>query len=253
MAWIYLAESADSLKPWLPGCGHSPTVKMTDTLRRAWFLGWQRAHFLLPQFGMMSERFTEEYLQGIQPDSTTTAKQSISSMAASRARTSVLQAMEQAWQESEAVFSGRSFGCVASFDPISFFWKTSQQSLIEAAAKWSGPLPRWGMTVDGALFLLSPLAKFRKGRGGLFWPRPRAQMSLSPCQTRLKTGNHRHNLEDYLAIKEGVKPGGPVMSLNLGWVEWLMGYPAGWTELSAWAMQWFRPKRGKRLKSCQGW
>jgi len=37
-------------------------------------------------------------------------------------------------------------------------------------------------------------------------------------------------------------------SLNPTWVEWLMGYPCGWTVLEDWAMQWFRPKRGKRLK-----
>ena len=36
--------------------------------------------------------------------------------------------------------------------------------------------------------------------------------------------------------------------LNPTWVEWLMGYPSGWTALEDWAMQWFRPKRGKRSK-----
>jgi len=36
--------------------------------------------------------------------------------------------------------------------------------------------------------------------------------------------------------------------LNPMWVEWLMGFPIGWTELNAWATQWFRAKRGKRLK-----
>ncbi len=38
-------------------------------------------------------------------------------------------------------------------------------------------------------------------------------------------------------------------SLNPTWVEWLMGYSIGWTELSAWVMPWFRCKQGKRLKN----
>jgi hypothetical protein len=36
--------------------------------------------------------------------------------------------------------------------------------------------------------------------------------------------------------------------LNPTWVEWLMGYPSGWTVLEDWAMRWFQPKRKKRLK-----
>jgi len=38
-------------------------------------------------------------------------------------------------------------------------------------------------------------------------------------------------------------------SLNPTWVEWLMGYRLGWTELNASVMPWFLSKRGKRLKS----
>lgn len=34
--------------------------------------------------------------------------------------------------------------------------------------------------------------------------------------------------------------------LNPTWVEWLMGYPLGWTALEGWATQWFLRKRAKR-------
>lgn len=37
--------------------------------------------------------------------------------------------------------------------------------------------------------------------------------------------------------------------LNPQWVEWLMGYPSGWTELSAWAIPWFQNKSQKHSKS----
>jgi hypothetical protein len=36
---------------------------------------------------------------------------------------------------------------------------------------------------------------------------------------------------------------------NPVWVEWLMGYGTGWTELDALATQWFRSKSGKPSKS----
>jgi hypothetical protein len=37
-------------------------------------------------------------------------------------------------------------------------------------------------------------------------------------------------------------------ALNPTWVEWLMGYPSGWTVLEPWAMQLCRRKRAKRSK-----
>lgn len=39
--------------------------------------------------------------------------------------------------------------------------------------------------------------------------------------------------------------------LNPTWVEWLMGFPPGWTALDALAMQSFPRKQGKPSKSCQ--
>ena len=36
--------------------------------------------------------------------------------------------------------------------------------------------------------------------------------------------------------------------LNPTWVEWLMGYPSEYTVCEPWAIAWFQPKRGKRLK-----
>lgn len=56
---------------------------------------------------------------------------------------------------------------------------------------------------------------------------------------------------DYAAKSRGKSANLPTDvggSLNPVWVEWLMNYPSGWTALEPWAMQWFRPRRGKRLK-----
>jgi len=57
------------------------------------------------------------------------------------------------------------------------------------------------------------------------------------------TAEYRKNRKGQIQLQTQV--GG---QLNPAWVEWLMGYPCGWTVLEDWATQWFRPKRGKPLK-----
>lgn len=48
-----------------------------------------------------------------------------------------------------------------------------------------------------------------------------------------------------VAVIVGAENGG---QLNPQWVEWLMGFPIAWTELSASETAWFRSQRGKRSK-----
>jgi hypothetical protein len=63
------------------------------------------------------------------------------------------------------------------------------------------------------------------------WPTPTARAGQQP-------GKHGQGGQNLATATGG--------SLNPMWVEWLMGYLCGWTALEDWAMQWFRPKRGKR-------
>jgi len=63
------------------------------------------------------------------------------------------------------------------------------------------------------------------------WPTPRAAigmtMKLSEGMAKLR---HKKYLETEVAYVEKA-PGG---TLNPTWVEWLMGYPAGYTDLKHW-------------------
>jgi hypothetical protein len=70
----------------------------------------------------------------------------------------------------------------------------------------------------------SPSGHFRT------WATPRAADGMQhPIRdpANIKDGNARARLEDEVALSEG-KPGG---SVNPTWVEWLMGFPIGWTDL----------------------
>jgi hypothetical protein len=65
--------------------------------------------------------------------------------------------------------------------------------------------------------------KSRKGEKMVF-PTPRTQMTRP---VKIREGGHRCNLEEVVAEKENLTSG----QLNPTWVEWLMGYPTGWTDL----------------------
>lgn len=74
-------------------------------------------------------------------------------------------------------------------------------------------------------------------------PTPRAcdaDKSIRTPAGRAKERLRRKNGEDLPTAIGG--------SLNPTWLEWLMGYPTGWTVLEDWAIAWYRPKRAKRLK-----
>ncbi len=82
--------------------------------------------------------------------------------------------------------------------------------------------------------------KAAKERG--MWPTPKASDGEKGIRTpdgcaRMMERANRKNGQDLPTMAGG--------TLNPTWVEWLMGYPLGWTVLEDWAMQWYRPKRAK--------
>ena len=78
----------------------------------------------------------------------------------------------------------------------------------------------------------------------IMWPTPRAAigmtMKLSQGMADLR---HKKYLETEVAYQEKA-PGG---TLNPTWVEWLMGYPAGYTDLKDWEILSSRKSRKKSV------
>lgn len=70
------------------------------------------------------------------------------------------------------------------------------------------------------------------------FPTPTARDFRTPCQ-----GDLNRKTPSLATISFGT--GGQLSPM---WVEWLMGYRTGWTELDASAMQWFQYKSKRRLK-----
>ena len=251
MAWIYLAESEDSVTPWQNGSDQLPIVKLKHTQEECSYHACFRGSCRSDQSGMMSRPCTDECCLVL-----------TSYMAASHAKTSASQDLEKAWRESEADYFSKSYALSMKLDRNSSSWKTSQQSLLEDFQRSPQKLPKEGMIVDGALYPLRKSEPLIKEKDGGCLPTPTVYGNYNKKGASKKSGDglatyvkmfptpdannqgarknqngHQYTLQDAV--------GG---QLNPMWVEWLMGYPAGWTELEAWAMQWFRSKRGKRLK-----
>jgi hypothetical protein len=186
------------------------------------------------------------------------------------AKTSQSQEAEMDLMESDQECGEKWHGLLAKFDPDSHLWRTVQCSLLEDLNESLQTLPHWGMTVDGELYLLPTLVQNIKdeeyglwrtpdtGAGGTsgllkegkthrqngqpiqvrlvdqvqnprLWPTPQASdhrdrgnMSNPSIQRRVEIGKQ-------ISLSQSVDPTSG--QLNPTWVEWLMGWPVGWTDL----------------------
>jgi hypothetical protein len=154
------------------------------------------------------------------------------------------------------------------YDLDSHSWKT-HQCLWDEALQWSSvTLPRWGMTVNGVLFQHPTAERPINETGSGFWPTPTAcdhKGTSDPMQAeKVLERGYSHNLSEAVAysrkwptpqasdnrdrgnlgsgaIQRRQEKGKQIMlsqsvsdisgALNPLWVEWLMGWPLGWTDL----------------------
>ena len=145
-------------------------------------------------------------------------------------------------------------GWLAKYDHDSCSWKTPQCSLLGEEPASLATLPRWGMTVGGLLWEQPMLEPITKGTGCGLWASPNARdwKDSGASQGNRKSpnlGTQVHwptprtagmcggtgswellnkNTTKEEARQMGAGNGG---KLNPTWVEWLMGWPLGWTDL----------------------
>lgn len=153
MAWIYLAVSEASQKPWKDTSDQSPTVKQTDTLPPVYCLECGLATYQGRPSGTTCERCERATLNFYRT----------SFMVASPAKTFPLPDAEQAWAASAAAFSSRSLGLSAKYDLLSSSWRTSQLLLFEEASELLASFAGYGMTVGGEFY---PLVMWERITGG---------------------------------------------------------------------------------------
>lgn len=187
-------------------------------------------------------------------------------------------------RESARVFGQSTPALLASYDPATSLWRTSQLSLIEDLGESLETWPRSGMTRSGIAYQLQPLAPLTAETASGLLPTPAA----SPAGWRnieivdkngnppthanqrwydKKTGRvvqkdlrhvvergmwptptaseHKYRLQGNTQQSKGLgamarrgqlltereRESGMSGQLNPTWVEWLMGFPLGWTDL----------------------
>jgi hypothetical protein len=149
----------------------------------------------------------------------------------------------------------------------------SLQSEPVEGKEWGKNWPKSGMIVDGQLFQPPQLEPRTEETDGSYLPTPTAseygrnksKSQNSKIRPSLST-MARHGLWPTPKARDwkdnGKSPSehrrnSPTLptaiggQLNPQWVEWLMGYKIGHTELNALEIQWFRSKLGRRSKSFQ--
>src|SRR5690625_3222590 len=176
-------------------------------------------HSRLSRFGMTSAPLTEargeELLTWYLAGSHVKTYQSQEPEPGSQAND---QGYGQRWQES-----------LGRYDPDTRSLKTAQLCLLGGSTSFLPTFTRWGSMQNGELFP-QPIAVHhtRESVYG-FWPTPTASMSKGTSQAALTRKDGRSRINDRLDHNVMASHGG---QLNPPWVEWLMGWPIGQTDLN---------------------
>ena len=135
----------------------------------------------------------------------------------------------------------------AWYDPDTHSWRTFQATLDSDSEAFKETWPRSGMTRDGTAYQLPPsaprtyaIAYSSSLHGELQWTPTAKANQDSPSMEARAPGRHLWPTpiaRDYKgAGMDGQLPTEVMKvdgsgSLNPAWVEWLMGFPEGWTDL----------------------
>lgn len=193
----------------------SALLKSTRTPAAYYWPDKTTGHSRLSRFGMTSEPLTESrgaelltwFLEGF------------------RVRTFQVEARGQDSPASAADCGRKWRASFARYSRDSRSWKTAQCSLLEGLDEFSETWPKWGLTRNGEcserMTWERPTYESESG----FWPTPNAS---DGAKWSAQTKEERQAKGQQVRLCHELGAGG---RLNPQWVEWLMGWPIGWTDL----------------------
>ena len=164
---------------------------------------------------------------------------------ASRVKTSALP-VKAPDSTASAPASGEKWqGLFAKYDPVSCSWKTPQCSLFADSEPSLETWPRWGSMRNGECWERTQSAQTINENESGYWPTPTHSPRDASCtmETALKwDGVAKQDSLSFAVAREEKADGRhmPHGQLNPPWVEWLMGWPTGWTDLKPLAMDKFQ-------------
>jgi hypothetical protein len=167
----------------------------------------------------------------------TTYQQLTLSVAGSRAKTLAMpESVLESLKELDLACGLNTSESFANYDPDSCSWKTSQRSLFGNWAPYSETWPRAGMMRNGRCYQRRPLVPPILGTDASFLPTPTAYDSTpgGPNNHYQGLGNLAKHYPERLieSLREMdiyIVP--PIGEHLPELMEWLMGFPVGWTGL----------------------
>ena len=136
--------------------------------------------------------------------------------------------------EKNRVFGGKCYESLASWHPKSSSWKMSQLSLFEEDVKLLDRLPKSGIAQNGRLYPLETLELGICGKDGLqspILPTPAAHEARLGYQRRIKGKKGTQKSLTTVVIDQMGGRDKVIGQLNPEFVEWLMGFQIGHTDL----------------------
>ncbi len=122
---------------------------------------------------------------------------------------------------------------LANYDPTTQSWKMCQDISLWEEPRSLERLPKSGMTRNGVLYQRLELAHHTYASDSSLWPTPTSHRENTATRNeahvrRLAQGiKYSTRLSQAIALAEPQSIG----YMNPTWVEWLMGFPNGWTDL----------------------
>lgn len=198
--------------------------------------------------------------------------------AAFHAKTYPSQEKEQALKENEADFGQKCLGWFAKYDLNSSSWKIPQLSLVEGLDVFSETWPRSGTMRNGMCSALTTSALRTKETESGLWPTPTTDSARErkkkyaqggkPLTLAVQEAEQMMHPTIYgretfptpraFMYKDSTKNRGKSNlgevvggKLNPDWVEWLMGWPIGWTDLNPLEMDKSQQWRRMHSRCCQ--
>lgn len=228
-----------SLPLALEAAESSLTWKGKPTPAKSWHRAWTKATWLKRLFGRMSPPSTASRF----------ADWWTSSLAASRVRTSPSPESAPASKERGAV-SGSTTS--ESSRKYSLDWsslKTSPRSARAGSKSSSAILPRSGTMRSGVLSERPMLERLTPEIAFSLWPTPAARdyKGANGEEHLAKARGHHDQLPNAVALStlrgqttlDGAPSSPSDRTLNPRFVEWLMGWPIGWTDCDSQVTEWF--------------
>lgn len=160
---------------------------------------------------------------------------STSSAGASRAKTLVELEIAPALAASDPASGGSSPVSLASYDPDSQSWKTSQRCLMTGWTSFSGAFPRSGMMRSGRLYPRAPWVHHTCDSECSLWPTPTASMDGRGFGIPLNKKTGRYKQSTILRVHALVHEHG--WRIHPRFTEALMDFPSAWTEIEPLAMR----------------